>query len=259
MVRVLAPNPGPFTLEGTNTWVVGREGSIVIDPGPDERRHVEAILQAAGRVEAILLTHRHPDHAPGADRLAAVTGAPIYAASPAEGERAAGDGDRITGRWTELEVVATPGHSEDHLAFFERGARALFTGDAVLGRGTSVIDPPSGDLSQYLRSLERMRRLDPRAIYPGHGPVVERAVEKIEEYIAHRSEREEQVIRGLSAGARTPEDLVPKIHQGYPEELYPAACRSVLAHLLKLERDGRVVRTGHGDRFSLAEPSGLTT
>ena len=122
-----------------------------------------------------------------------------------------------------------------------------------------MIDPPSGDLSQYLRSLERMRRLDPRAIYPGHGPVVERAVEKIEEYIAHRSEREEQVIRGLSAGARTPEDLVPKIHQGYPEELYPAACRSVLAHLLKLERDGRVVRTGHGDRFSLAEPSGLTT
>lgn len=251
VVRVLAPNPGPFTLEGTNTWVVGSDHGIVIDPGPENRTHLEAILHAAGRVAAVLLTHRHLDHASGASALARLTGAPIYAASPDEGERRARDGERIGGGDVTLEVVTTPGHSRDHLVFFERSTRALFTGDAVLGRGTSVIDPPEGDLSDYLRSLERLRGLDPRVIYPGHGPVVERAVEKIEEYLSHRREREEQVLRALRAGPRTPEELVPEIYASYPKELYPAASRSVLAHLVKLEREGRVVRSGQSDRFRL--------
>src|SRR6266508_182631 len=164
VLRVLAPNPGPFTLEGTNTWVAGSEGCLVIDPGPEDPTHEDAVLQASGPVAAILLTHRHLDHASGAGALARVTGAPIYAASPGEGARAAGDGDRIEGAGVTLEVVATPGHSPDHLVFFEPVTGALFTGDAILGRGTSVIDPPEGDLSDYLRSLERMRRLGPRVI-----------------------------------------------------------------------------------------------
>src|SRR2546426_9069751 len=209
VVRVLALNPGPFTLEGTNTWVVGRDGPIVIDPGPDDPGHVQAVLQAAGRVGAILLTHRHLDHAPAADRLSQLTGPPIYAASPGEDQRLANDGDRLEAGGVTLEVVATPGHSPDHLVFLERDTGALFTGDAVLGRGTSVIDPPEGDLSDYLRSLDRMRRLEPRIIYPGHGPVVEGAGRKIEEYLAHRRDRERQVLRALEEGPHTPVELVP--------------------------------------------------
>src|SRR6266540_204911 len=119
VLRVLAPNPGPFTLEGTNTWVVGSDGCLVIDPGPEDPTHVDAVLQAAGRVAAVLLTHRHLDHASGAGALARVTGAPIYAASPGEGARAARDGDRIESGGVTLEVVAAPGHSQDHLVFFE--------------------------------------------------------------------------------------------------------------------------------------------
>lgn len=254
MVRVLAPNPGPFTLEGTNTWVVGRGERIVIDPGPDDPDHVQAVLEAAGRVGAILLTHRHLDHAPAAERLARLTGAPVYAASPGEDDRAASDGDRLEAAGVAVEVVATPGHSPDHLVFLERDTGSLFTGDAVLGRGTSVIDPPDGDLSDYLRSLDRMRRLEPRIIYPGHGPVVEGAVRKIEEYLAHRLDRERQVLLALEQGPRTPADLVPGIYANYPKDLHLAAARSVLAHLLKLEREGRVVRSGQGDRFALAAP-----
>jgi glyoxylase-like metal-dependent hydrolase (beta-lactamase superfamily II) len=259
VLRVLAPNPGPFTLEGTNTWVVGSDASLVIDPGPEDQNHLDAVLQAAGRVAAVLLTHRHLDHASGAGALARVTGAPVYAASPGEDAQAATDGDRIERAGVRLEVVAAPGHSPDHLVFFEPATRALFTGDAILGRGTSVIDPPEGDLTDYLRSLERMRGLTPRVIFPGHGPVVERAMEKIEEYVDHRRQREEEVLRGLLRNPRTPQDLVPEIYAGYAKELYPAASRSVLAHLLKLEREGRVVRSGQGDQFALSEPSGSTT
>ena len=255
MVRVLAPNPGLFTLEGTNTWVLGADGCLVIDPGPDDPGHLDAILAAAGRITAILLTHAHPDHAAGAEPLARRSGAPVLAASPDEGRRPIRDGDRAAGGQVTLEVVSAPGHSQDHVVFFHPGTRALFTGDTVLGRGTSVIDPPDGDLSDYLRSLRRMRRLRPRVIYPGHGPVVDRASERIDGYLSHRQEREEQILRALAPGPATPGDLLPEIYAEYPMELRPAASRSVLAHLLKLEGEGRVVRRG-GDRFELVLSSG---
>jgi glyoxylase-like metal-dependent hydrolase (beta-lactamase superfamily II) len=255
IVRVLAPNPGLRELEGTNTWVVGRWPAIVIDPGPDDPGHLAEVLEAAGRVDVIVLTHDHPDHAPGAVPLASAAGATVYAARPAEGWERIRDGSTFRLPGVALSVVAIPGHAPDHVAFHLLETGALFTGDAVLGRGTSVIDPPEGDLTKYLRSLHRMRDLAPRTIYPGHGPVVLDAVAKLDEYLAHRAMREEQVLAGLASGPAAPEALVPGVYDDYPQELHPLAARSVLAHLLKLEGEGRVekVRKDGEVRFALAE------
>jgi glyoxylase-like metal-dependent hydrolase (beta-lactamase superfamily II) len=252
--RVLGPNPGPFTLEGTNTWLVGGDPCLVIDPGPDDPDHVERVVGEAGRVAGILLTHHHPDHAPGAAPLAKMTGAPVLALQPRSGEEAVHDGASVDAEGASLRVVATPGHTPDHAAFHDPGDGGLFTGDAVLGRGTSVVDPPEGDLIQYLRSLEAMIALDPSTLYPGHGPVVKRAADKLNEYLAHRALRERQVLDGLRPGARSPHELVANIYVDYPPELHPAAARLVLAHLQKLEQEGRVVRRGPPaeERFELA-------
>jgi len=252
IVRVLAPNPGLRELEGTNTWVVGRWPAVVIDPGVDDPAHLAEVLEAAGRVDAILLTHDHPDHAPGAATLAATSGARVHAARPGDGLERLRDGQAIRMPGVELTVVATPGHTADHVAFLLEPDRELFTGDAVLGRGTSVIDPPEGDLAQYLRSLHRMRDLEPRTILPGHGPVVLDAVGKLDEYLAHRAMREEQVLAGLAEGARTPEELVPAIYGDHPAELHPLAARSALAHLIKLEGEGRVERSRQGGQTRFA-------
>jgi len=254
IVRVLAPNPGPYTLEGTNTWVVGAAPAMVIDPGPSDQTHVAEVLRTAEGVEAILLTHHHPDHAPAARMLAAVTGAPIFAAQPAAGEEPFAADGRVSVGTVTLHVVATPGHTSDHVALFEPSARALFTGDAVLGRGTSVVDPPDGDMAAYVASLHRMLDLEPGVIYPGHGPVAWDGAAKLREYLEHRAEREREVIDGLRQGARSPDELVAEIYRSYPKELHPVAARSVLAHLLKLERDGMVSRSTRSgtDAFELA-------
>jgi glyoxylase-like metal-dependent hydrolase (beta-lactamase superfamily II) len=256
VIRVLAPNPGIRELEGTNTWVVGDPPAIVIDPGPDLPEHLREVERTAGRVDVIALTHDHPDHAPGAARLASWTGARVLGARPSEGWEPARDGDTIASGGVRLDVLATPGHAPDHLAFFERGTRALFTGDAVLGRGTSVIDPPEGDLVAYLRSLRRMLELSPRTIYPGHGPVALNATAKLEEYLDHRAIREEQVLSTLAEGPRTSAEIVAAIYEAYPPEVFALAERSVLAHLLKLEAEGRADRRTKGGevRWSVIEP-----
>jgi glyoxylase-like metal-dependent hydrolase (beta-lactamase superfamily II) len=248
IVRVLAPNPGVYTLEGTNTWVVGRDPSIVIDPGPHIASHLDEVGRAAGTVAAVLVTHDHEDHAPGAPAFAARVGAPFFAFR-SDGASQLRDGQRFAGGdGVEVVVEHTPGHSSDHVAFFEPSERALFTGDAVVGRGTSFIDPPDGNMTQYLRSLQRMQDLHPRTIYPGHGPIVLDAHAKLDEYTAHREDRERQVLEGLGGGAkRAIADLVATIYAAYPSEVHPLAARSVLAHLLKLEGEGRVARTGKGD------------
>ena len=243
IVRVLAPNPGLRELEGTNTWILGDDTSIVVDPGPEDEDHLREVLRAAGSVAAVLLTHDHPDHAEGAAAFAAMSRAPLFATRPLPGGERLREGQATTANGVAVVAVATPGHSPDHAAFFVESERALFTGDAVLGRGTSVIDPPEGDLAQYLRSLKRMRDLAPRTIYPGHGPVVLDGVSKLDEYMEHRAMREEQVLDALADGARTPEDMVPDIYADYPPELHPLAERSILAHLLKLEAEGRVERS----------------
>ncbi len=244
IVRVLAPNPGPFTLEGTNTWIVGAP-AVVIDPGPLDDKHVEEVRRAAGTIKAILLTHRHPDHAPGAALLAERVGAPVLAFEAHGGEQPLADGDAISaGGGVTLTAIHTPGHTPDHVVFCLSETGALFTGDVVLGRGTSVIDPPEGNLAHYLESLSRLHALSPSVLYPGHGPVIWEGRQKLAEYIAHREDRERQVLDGLESRAQSPEELVPKIYSAYPRELHPIAARSVLAHLLKLEAEGRARRVG---------------
>ena len=256
VIRVLAPNPGVRELDGTNTWIVGSSPAIVIDPGPEIDAHLREVERTAGHVGLIVLTHDHPDHAPGAPRLSAMTGAPIYAARPAEGRERLRDGSVVSAGDGSLTAVATPGHSADHVAFHSKASASLFTGDAILGRGTSVIDPPEGDLVAYLHSLRRMRELAPRTIYPGHGPAVLQAIAKIDEYLEHRATREAQVLAALAEGPRSPDEIVPEIYAGYPSEVHELAGRSVLAHLLKLAIEGRVdKRTKDGvTRWSRIEP-----
>jgi glyoxylase-like metal-dependent hydrolase (beta-lactamase superfamily II) len=246
VLRVLAPNPDVYTLEGTNTWVVGEPPSFVIDPGPDLPDHLEEVARAVGTVAAVLVTHDHPDHAPGAARFAAMTSAPVYAFR-LEGAEHLRDGQVLRAGTMEITAVHTPGHTADHLAFWSVADRALFTGDAVLGRGTSFLDPPEGDLAKYLRSLERMRDLMPLTIYPGHGPVVLDARAKLAEYRSHRAEREEQVVAAMAGGPSTISAMVERIYADYPTEVRPLAARSVLAHLLKLQAEGRAERKGTGD------------
>jgi glyoxylase-like metal-dependent hydrolase (beta-lactamase superfamily II) len=230
----------------------------VIDPGPDDPHHIREVHREAEPVGAILLTHHHSDHAPGAALLAERSGAPVLAFRPVARERKLAGGAIVPGGDAILRAVHAPGHSADHLVFFERESGALFTGDAVLGRGTSVIDPPEGDMAAYMRSLSIMLALTPRVIYPGHGPAVWSAIEKLREYVDHRKNREGQVLAGLEDGPRTPEELVPRIYSDHPQKLHPAAARSVLAHLLKLAREGRVARVGHpaDERFALVSGTG---
>lgn len=245
VVRVLAPNPGSFTLEGTNTWILGTSPSLVIDPGPDDAGHILAVADEAEPVAAILLTHRHPDHAPGARRLAEATGAPAYAYRPEEGERRLGPGEVIEAGPVRVRAIHTPGHTPDHLCFVAEPDGLLFTGDTVLGRGTSVIDPPEGDMGAYMRSLETLRELEPAVIYPGHGPVVFTPKGKLDHYLRHRTRREERILEAVARGRKTSAEIVPEVYAGEAAEaMYPVAARSVLAHLLKLEREGAVVRTG---------------
>ena len=255
--RILAPNPGQFTLEGTNTWIIGDRPSLVIDPGPDDAGHILAVLDEAESVGAILLTHRHPDHAPGAARLAQASGAPVHAFRPEEGERRLAEGEIVEVGMVRIRTLHTPGHSPDHVAFLLEPDGFLFTGDAVLGRGTSGVDPPEGDMSAYVRSLRRMLDLEPKTIYPGHGPVIFTPRGKLEYYLWHRDNRERQVLAALAEGKQRPEDMVPGIYGGeISPDLYPAAARSLLAHLLKLEREGKVARTGRAkdQRFLRVTP-----
>jgi glyoxylase-like metal-dependent hydrolase (beta-lactamase superfamily II) len=256
IVRVLAPNPGVRELEGTNSWIVGDAPAIVIDPGPEIEGHLVEIARTAGRVGRILLTHDHPDHAPGAGRLAEMTHAPIAAIRPPAGGERLRDAARVGSGSASLLVVATPGHTPDHAALFLEAERALFTGDAVLGRGTSVIDPPEGDLAAYMRSLRRMRDLAPRTIHPGHGPLVLDAIAKLDEYLAHREERERQIVEAFENRTRSIEAIVPRIYADVPPEVRGLAARSVLAHLLKLEAEGRAERhtTAGAQMWRIVEP-----
>lgn len=257
IVRVLAPNPGVYTLEGTNTWVVGEGPAVVIDPGPADDTHLREVARVAGgRVSAVLVTHDHEDHASGAAAFADLASAPLHAVRVA-GAEPVDDGRTFAAGGGLVRAIATPGHSADHVALFEPGTRSLFTGDAVLGRGTSFIDPPDGDLSAYLDSLERMLALDPRTIRPGHGPVRTDAPAVIRGYLEHRAERERQIVAALDAGDRTVDAVVARVYADQPPEVLPLAARSVTAHLLKLEAEDRVERTGHGEgqRWAPAGPA----
>ena len=256
MRRIVAPNPGPFTGPGTNTYLVGIDEVAVIDPGPDDPGHIDAIVGASmrERVRWVLLTHTHPDHSPGTARLVKQTGAEVLAfakRSPDKDgdvvpDRVIGEGATIEGTEFGLDVLHTPGHAPNHLCFLLEEERVLFTGDTVLDGMWSVVNPGrGGDMAVYLQTLERLKKLRLSRICPGHGDVIEEPKARLEEYIAHRKQREQQVLKLVKKGPAKISDIVATLYgdTDLPEQLVEAAGWQVHAHLLKLKADGKVVGT----------------
>jgi glyoxylase-like metal-dependent hydrolase (beta-lactamase superfamily II) len=260
VTRVLAPNPSPMTLDGTNTYVVGAPGSgqaVVVDPGPDDAAHLSAVEEALAardaRCVAVLVTHHHGDHAEAAQPWGRRFAAPVAAAS---GEvagprgRLLEAGERLTLAGTSVDVVPTPGHTADHLAFrLESGA--VLVGDHVLGRGTSVVTHPEGDVVAYLESLRRVHALGPAALYCGHGPeLTEDPGAVLDFYLAHRAYREQQLLAALAQGPATVDELVAVVYADVPRHLWSAAAQSSRATLAKLQAEGRI--EGDGEAVRLA-------
>ena len=263
--RVIAENPGPFTVTGTGTYIVGCDAPgaavAVIDPGPPDDRHLDALIHAVAgrRVSHILVTHTHRDHSPLARPFARAVGdPPILAARPPErtihasGDSEEGDDDAFTpdielsdGRtitgdgWT-LEVLATPGHASNHLAFALIEENALFCGDHVMGWSTTVVAPPDGNMGDYLASLDRVIARGFSTLWPTHGAPITDPSPFLAAYRAHRLERERQILDRMAAGDRTIAAMVPVLYSAVDRRLWPAASLSVLAHLIKLVDDGHV-------------------
>jgi glyoxylase-like metal-dependent hydrolase (beta-lactamase superfamily II) len=249
VARVLAPNPSPMTLEGTNSYLIlGAGEAIAIDPGPSHSEHVAALVALAAqngcRIAAIAVTHGHPDHAPGAALLRQLTDARVYAHAAATfpHDRIALDGARIAVSGAELQAFDTPGHARDHLVFWFEPEAALFAGDVILGRGTTLIAPPDGDMRAYQATLRRLRVefAGASTIFGGHGEPISETVAKIDEYLAHREAREQQVLGALAAGDHMLSELVAAIYGDIANELRWAAALQVQAYLIALEREGRV-------------------
>lgn len=237
---VLCPNPGPMTLDGTNTWVVGEPGSsevVVVDPGPLDPGHLAAVLervaQTGRRVGLTLLTHGHSDHAESAGRWAELTGAPVRAFGRGHDDVAPGEVIRVGG--LELLAVATPGHTSDSYSYVVPADNTLLTGDTILGRGTTVVAWPDGVLGEYLESLARIEALTQAgtvtSILPGHGPFVADAAAAVTYYLRHRAERLDQVRAALAAGDETPRQVVERVYADVPQVVWPAAELSVRAQL----------------------------
>ncbi|MEX0976841.1 MAG: MBL fold metallo-hydrolase [Woeseia sp.] len=251
--RLVAPNPGMMTGPGTNTYIVGTRELAVIDPGPAIAAHIDAIKGAVkASVRWILVTHTHPDHSPAAAILAEACGAQLIGRpAPTTGpqdrtfipDRVPEDGERIGSGDCELEIVPTPGHASNHLCYRHVGLNWLFTGDHIINGSTVVIDPPDGNMSDYLRSLERLAQLNCTAIAPGHGDVIQEPAKAIEDLIRHRLRREAKAAAAVadSPGA-TLHELVKVVYSDVNPSLHPLAERSLLAHLDKLAADSRVVR-----------------
>ena len=275
--RVLAPNASPYTYTGTQTYIVGAGSEVaVIDPGPADFGaggepspfkgadtngvgHVEAILAAVGsaRVSAILCTHTHRDHSPAAAPLKAATGAQIIGCAPLvladDGPRADSafdqsyspdrvltDGEEVSGPdWT-IRAVATPGHTSNHLCYSLVDSGALFTGDHVMAWSTSVVSPPDGDMAAYMASLQKLYEREDKVLYPAHGPAITKPRQLVRGMLGHRRQREAQIVKLLSSGPQAIPDFVTAMYKGLDPRLHGAAGRSVLAHLIDLERQGRV-------------------
>ncbi|MEO6987455.1 MAG: MBL fold metallo-hydrolase [Aquihabitans sp.] len=261
--RVLCGNPSMMTGPGTNTYLVGIDEVAVIDPGPDDADHLDAVAAAgSGRIRWILCTHTHPDHSPGAARLKALTGAEVLAFSDQDGlvcDRHLADGDTVEGTEFTLEAIHTPGHASNHLCFLLQLDRMLFTGDHVMDGSTVVISPPDGDMGQYLESLERLAAWRPRirSIAPAHGHMIEDPAAKFDEYLTHRRARESQIRDALvdlgPPGGDTAE-LVAAIYTDVPEFLWPVARFSVWSHLRKLADDGDAAAVDADDPDSIWTP-----
>lgn len=266
--RVIAENPGPFTYTGTGTYIVGRPEPgatvAVIDPGPLDDRHLEALRAAvAGQtVSHVLVTHTHRDHAPLARPFAGATGAEIVAAAPPRRpthasagmdedddedfhpDRVLADGEIIAGDGWTLETLATPGHASNHLCFALLEENALFSGDHVMGWSTTIVAPPDGDMTAYMASLERVMARNFTTLWPTHGSPVTEPGPFLEAYRAHRLERERQILAALTPEGVRISDIVPALYAAVDPRLWPAASLSVLAHLIALVRQGRAAADG---------------
>lgn len=232
VLLVRAANPSPYTLSGTNTWVVGRSPAWVVDPGPALPSHLDAVAAAVaerGGAGGIALTHDHHDHAEGLEELRVRLGDP-----PVGAMLSLADG----GEFGPFVALHVPGHALDHLVFVAGGA--AFTGDAVLGEGSVFIAPGGGSLGAYLDGLRRLRAMGLSSIYPGHGPVVDDPAAKLDEYISHRLERERRIVAALDAGARTEDELLAAAWDGLPAGLRLPALWTLQAHLEKLRSEGRL-------------------
>jgi glyoxylase-like metal-dependent hydrolase (beta-lactamase superfamily II) len=253
--RVLCDNPGMMTGPGTNTYLVGIDEVAVIDPGPADDEHLDAIVAAAGdRIRWILCTHTHGDHSPGAEGLKERTGAEVLAHSDRDGlvcDRHLADGDVLEGTEFSLRTIHTPGHASNHLCFLLERDALLFSGDHVMDGSTVVITPTDGDMGEYLASLERLLAWDPplAAIAPAHGHVIDDPAAKLTEYLTHRRAREAQVLASLQAAGPADagtEELVAAIYTEVPEVLHPVARFSVWAHLRHLAQQGAATITAEG-------------
>jgi glyoxylase-like metal-dependent hydrolase (beta-lactamase superfamily II) len=262
--RFVAPNPGPFTFTGTCAYIVGEGKVVVIDPGPDDAAHADALLAALGgrEVVAILVTHTHRDHSPGARLLQGLTGAPVIGCGPhvaarplAEGEsnrmegsgdrqhrpdRVLADGERITLAGLGFAAIATPGHTMNHLCFSLEDGDTLFTGDHVMGWSTSIVAPPDGAMGPYMASLEKLRGRPESLWLPGHGGPVREPQRFLRGVIGHRKMREASILTALAGGPSTIGALTPRLYAGLAPVLLPAAGLSVLAHLEDLQERGFV-------------------
>jgi glyoxylase-like metal-dependent hydrolase (beta-lactamase superfamily II) len=246
--RLIAPNPGMMTGPGTNTYLIGTAALAVIDPGPAIDSHLQAIA-AAGNVRWILVSHTHPDHSPGARRLAELTGAKTIGIPAPDGQhqdqtfqpdRIPAAGEVLDGADFQLQMLHTPGHASNHICFLHMGHRWLFTGDHIMNGSTVVIDPPDGDMQNYLDSLAQLRKIEIAAIAPGHGEVFDHPAEVIDWIIDHRLSRENKVLAALSANpGLTSHELVPHVYADVHKRLHGWAERSLLAHLIKLQKERR--------------------
>ena len=267
--RLLAGNPSPFTYSGTQTYIVGAGEIAVIDPGPDLAEHVEAILAATAgeRIAAILCTHTHRDHSPASRALALASGAPIIGCAPLALEddgprsdaafdfdyapdRVLADGEPLEADGWSLVAVATPGHTSNHLCFALGDSGALFTGDHVMGWSTTVVSPPDGDMTAYMASLDKLLGRRDTIYFPAHGPPVDKPHAHVRALATHRRMREKQILAQLEAGEGRIPAMVEVMYRDIDPRLHPAAGRSVLAHLVDLERRGLV--RGEGDDWTLA-------
>ncbi|NKB34231.1 MAG: MBL fold metallo-hydrolase [Pseudomonadales bacterium] len=256
--RILGRNPGPMTGPGTNSYLIGEKRLCLVDPGPINNEQYESFVQAIGdrELEYILATHTHGDHSPGAARLHETTGAKLVGLPAPEGiaqdktfqpDQLWQDGDEIDcGEYT-VRLIQTPGHVSNHICYLLVEDGFLFTGDHVLQGTTSVILPPDGDMGSYLDSLRRLQELDLRYLAPGHGGVMDKPYDEIKKLIAHRLMREEKVVAGLQKlGECSIDELVLTVYDDVAEHLIPWAKKTLLAHLIKLQRDERIVATEIG-------------
>ena len=253
--RIVAPNPGMMTGPGTNTYLVGIDEVVVVDPGPDlaeDTSHLDAVVACGSdRIRWIVCTHTHPDHSPGTAALQARTGAEVLAYRSDDTvtvDREIGDGFQLEGTEFRLTALHTPGHASNHLCFLLEGEQLLFSGDHIMNGSTVVIRPPDGDMAVYLEQLARLRTFRLRAIAPGHGDVIDDPTAKIEEYISHRLAREEKVLRALrAAGTASVDELLPVVYDDVAEDRHWIAKSSLWAHLRKLDGDRLVSSTDRDD------------